>query len=81
MVRLNGVAVPGEVAVLGGAENVLVPRDPELPPPPMRASAADMAILKGNANERATAIALTRPRVRCVNFIIIPSIPGRGMRH
>src|SRR3981081_514710 len=59
MVRLNGDAVPGAVEVLGGAEKVLPPGAPELPPPPMRASAADMAIIKGNANDRATAIALT----------------------
>jgi hypothetical protein len=81
MVRLNGVAVPGEVAVLGGAENVLVPRDPELPPPPIRASAADMAIITGNANERATASAFKKPRVRSVNFIFVSSIPVRGKRH
>ena len=39
MVRLNGCAVPGAVEVLGGAEKVRVPREPELMPPPMRASA------------------------------------------
>jgi hypothetical protein len=57
MVRCIGWAAEGAVAVLGGAENVLVPREPELPPPPTRASAADMASINGNANERATAIA------------------------
>ena len=30
MVRLNGCAVPGAVDVLGGAENVRAPREPEL---------------------------------------------------
>src|ERR1700709_2233432 len=32
-VRLNGCAVPGAVEVLGGAENVRDPREPELTPP------------------------------------------------
>src|SRR5262249_60277302 len=36
MVRLNGCAVFGAVDVLGGAENVRPPRDPELAPPPTR---------------------------------------------
>src|SRR6202043_3489168 len=33
IVRLNGCGVPGAVEVLGGAENVRSPREPELPPP------------------------------------------------
>ena len=39
MVRFMGCVVPGAVVVDGGAEKVREPRDPELPPPPMRASA------------------------------------------
>src|SRR5712672_4845709 len=42
-VRLNGCAVLGAVEVLGGAENVRAPREPELMPPPIRASADDIA--------------------------------------
>src|SRR5258708_2117770 len=42
MVRLNGSAVLGAVDVLGGAENVRMPREPELKPPPTRASAGDI---------------------------------------
>jgi hypothetical protein len=72
MVRCIGCAADGAVDVLGGAVKVLVPRDPELPPPPMRASADDMAIITGNANDRATAIALKKPRVRWVNFMVNP---------
>ena len=62
-VRCIGWAVIGAVDVLGGAENVLVPREPELIPPPTRASAADMTNINGNANDRTTAIAWTIPRV------------------
>jgi hypothetical protein len=81
MVRLNGCAAFGAVDVLGGAEKVLPPREPELPPPPTRASATEMASINGNANDRTTAIVLTMPRVRCVKFIVFPSFPGRGKRH
>jgi hypothetical protein len=69
MVRLKGCAVPGAVEVLGGAENVRAPREPELPPPPIRASAADIASIKGSASDNTTAIALTMPRARCENFM------------
>ena len=78
MVRLNGCAVPGAVEVLGGAENVFPPRDPELPPPPIRASAAETASITGNANDKTTAIALTIPRVRCVKFMSHSLIPRQG---
>jgi hypothetical protein len=54
-VRLNGCAALGAVDVLGGAENVRVPRDPELNPPPTRASTDDTANIKGSANDRTTA--------------------------
>jgi hypothetical protein len=72
MVRLNGCAVPGAVEVLGGAENVRAPREPELTPPPIRASAAETASNNGNANDKTTAITSTKPRLRCVNFIVFP---------
>jgi len=52
---LNGCAAFGAVDVLGGAENDRVPRDPELNPPPIRASADDAATIKGSANDRTTA--------------------------
>src|SRR6266852_1278416 len=63
-VRLNGWAVLGAVVVLGGAEKVRDPREPELPPPPIRASADEIAIARGTASETTTAIARTIPRVR-----------------
>ena len=56
-VRLNGCAVPGAVDVLGGAEKVRAPREPELKPPPARASADAAASISGNANDKTTAIA------------------------
>jgi hypothetical protein len=80
MVRLNGDAVPGAVDVLGGAENVREPREPELKPPPTRASADEMADTVGIANARTTAIALTMPRVRCENFMLASFNPGMGKR-
>jgi hypothetical protein len=56
-VRLKGCVVPGAVDVLGGAENDRPPREPELKPPPTRASAVDIASTAGTANDRITAIA------------------------
>ncbi len=47
MVRLNGCAAFGAVDVLGGAENVRAPREPELEPPPIRASADETADYHG----------------------------------
>jgi hypothetical protein len=70
MVRLNGCAVPGAVEVLGGAEKVRAPREPELIPPPTRASAEDAASINGSASDKTTAKARIRPRVRCVNFMV-----------
>jgi hypothetical protein len=79
MVRLNGCAVLGAVEVLGGAEKVRAPREPELVPPPILASAEEAAIINGNANDKTTAIAWTMPRVRCVKFISFFLNPlGRG---
>ena len=56
-VRLNGCAVPGAVEVLGGAEKVREPREPEPKPPPTRASADEIAITVGSASDKTTAIA------------------------
>src|SRR5580658_9768256 len=78
MVRLNGCAVPGAVEVLGGAENVRAPREPELIPPPIRASADEIASVNGKPNDKTTAIARKRPRPRCVNFIAVSSGPRQG---
>ena len=52
MVRLNGCAALGAVEVLGGAEKVRAPREPELPPPPTRASAAEIASISGSASDK-----------------------------
>jgi hypothetical protein len=70
-VRLNGCAVPGAVDVLGGAENVRAPREPELKPPPTRASADETASTNGIASDKTTAMAWTMPRARCENFMFI----------
>jgi hypothetical protein len=78
MVRLNGFAAFGAVVVEGGAEKVREPRDPELEPPPTRASASEAAIIVGTANERTTAIAWIMPRVRWVNLIALSSNPRHG---
>src|ERR1700710_1726408 len=48
MVRLKGCALPGAVDVLGGAEKVRPPREPELEPPPTRAPASDEIARGGN---------------------------------
>ncbi len=77
-VRLNGWAVPGAVDVLGGAENVRPPLEPELMPPPTRASADEIATTNGRASDNTTAIALTRPRVCCVNFMSLFLNPRQG---
>jgi hypothetical protein len=77
-VRFIGAAVPGAVVVLGGAEKVREPREPELPPPPTRASAEEIAIASGIASERTTAKARTIPRVRCVKFMSLFLNPRHG---
>ena len=43
-VRFIGCAAPGAVVVLGGAEKVRDPREPELPPPPTGRRPAEIAI-------------------------------------
>ena len=78
MVRFIGCAAFGAVACSGGAEKVREPREPELPPPPTRASAAEIASITGTATDRTTAIARTMPRVRCVNFMSVSSNPRQG---
>ena len=77
-VRLNGCAVPGAVDVLGGAEKVREPREPEPKPPPTRASAAETAITVGSASDSTMAIARTIPRLRCVKFMVFPQNPRHG---
>ena len=54
---MNGEAVLGAVDVLGGAEKLREPRDPELMPPPTRASAGVTADINGRAKASAMAIA------------------------
>jgi hypothetical protein len=69
MVRLKGWAAFGAVEVDGGAENVLVPREPELEPPPMRASADEAMTTSGIASDKTTASACTKPKARCLKFM------------
>src|SRR5450755_2147020 len=78
MVRLNGWAADGAVDVLGGAENVRAPREPELMPPPTLASADEIANINGSASDRTTAIALTMPRARCVKYMSCSLNPRQG---
>src|SRR6202030_2543151 len=79
-VRLNGCAAFGAVDVLGGIEKVRDPREPELKPPPTRASAGERAESVGSASVRATAMAWTNLRPLSVNFMSLFPIPGRGKR-
>ena len=79
-VRFMGCAVPGAVVVLGGAEKVRDPREPELPPPPTRASASETAIANGSATDRTMASARIIPRVPCEKFMCFSSIPRMGKR-
>jgi hypothetical protein len=69
MVRLNGCAAFGAVEVVGGAENVRPPREPELEPPPTRASADDAITTSGTASDKMTASACTKPKARCLKFM------------
>src|ERR1700727_3047293 len=69
MVRLNGCAADGAVDVLGGAENVRAPREPELTPPPTRASAEVAATTNGQASDKTTAKACTKPKTRGLKFM------------
>src|SRR5581483_359260 len=57
--RLIGEAVEGAVRVVGGAEKVIPPRLPKLPPPPTRASAC---VASANAATAASTIVKTRKR-------------------
>jgi hypothetical protein len=71
MVRLNGWAAFGAVEVEGGAENVRDPREPELEPPPTRASADEATMTSGIASDKTTASACTKPKDRCLKFMAI----------
>ena len=75
-VRLKGCAAEGAVEVLGGAAKVRAPREPELMPPPTRASADDIASIKGSASDKTTAIALTMPRARSEKCMSRSFVPG-----
>src|SRR3954463_13772347 len=77
-VRLNGCALPGAVDVLGGAVKVRDPREPELEPPPTRASATEIASTSGTASDKTMAIAWTIPRARWVNVMSVPQSPAGG---
>jgi hypothetical protein len=66
--------------VLGGAEKVREPREPDPNPPPTRASADEIAITSGTASDRTTAMARTIPRVRCEKFMSVSLVPGMGKR-
>ena len=77
-VRLRGCAVPGAVEVEGGAAKVREPREPELNPPPARASAAEIASTVGSASDSATAMARTNPPIGSENLMSLTYIPGMG---
>ena len=57
--RSKGEAVPGMVRVDGGADQLREPREPKLPPPPMRAS----AMAGANASSAASAREISDPRL------------------
>src|SRR5262249_19749825 len=62
----------------GGAEKVRPPREPELNPPPTRASAEVTAITAGSANAITTATAFTSPCIRCEKVMLVPQNPRQG---
>jgi hypothetical protein len=70
-VRLNGWAVLGAVEVDGGAENVRVPREPELMPPPTLASAEEAATISGIASDKTTASERIKPEACCLKFMAL----------
>jgi hypothetical protein len=80
IVRCIGCAAVGAVRVIGGAENVRLPREPMLKPRPPRASASELTISIGPATIRATARSLINAPARFVNAIINLSGPERTMR-
>ncbi len=80
MLRWNGEAELGALGVDGGAENVRVPREPMLPPPPMRASADDATNASGIASDKASARILNEARMRCEEIMVFLH-PGMGSGH
>jgi hypothetical protein len=76
-VRLNGDAVPGAVGVLGGAEKLREPREPDEKPPPTRASAGVIADSAGIASASITAIACIVVRTGFAKFMLFPN-PLKG---
>ena len=67
-----GEAAPGAVLVLGGALQVRDPRDPKLPRPPIRASAAEPA--KINAAARAIIARLRREVFVIIIGVLFPLV-------
>ena len=79
-VRLNGCAAPGAVEVLGGAENVRAPRDPELRRRRPGRQPTKPPAINGVASDKTMAMAQTMPRARCINFMSVSSHPRQGKR-
>src|SRR5262245_35496589 len=78
-VRCIGCVAVGAVLVDGGAEKVREPREPELEPPPTRASATDeIATAAGNASAVSTAKVLKDARMRFADIIVNPFRPRHG---
>jgi hypothetical protein len=78
-VRCIGCAALGAVLVVGGAENVREPREPELEPPPTRASAIDeIATDTGRASAASTAKVLKEARKRFEDIIVNSYSPRHG---
>jgi hypothetical protein len=58
------------------------PREPDEKPPPIRASAEEMASMVGSASAMTTAIALTKPPICCENlmaFFLNPKNSGNRL--
>jgi hypothetical protein len=74
-----GCAALGAVLVEGGAEYVREPREPELEPPPTRASAIDeTATDTGKASAASTAKVLKDALMRFEDIIVDPYRPRHG---
>ncbi|CEG07433.1 hypothetical protein BN961_00823 [Afipia felis] len=78
MVRCIGWAAFGAVLVVGGGANVRLPREPELKPPPTRASTAVTVNVSGIATDRITTRVLSKARARCETIMNNPPSPPWG---